>query len=204
MGSADVIDLSSDEEEQPRPSNMHTDFQNFKFLLLLASIWGDLENPPGIFSRNGTGTAFSVKKEMEELSTSSSLIGQAGSTSLQNLSQMRPICRQFWKSGDYEIKKSAAAASQSEFSFFCFIASFNSFRHLYPHLVIQINNYGRERKNIGFILGGYCNTDMYCHESRTYGNILLHKSFLMPHVNFFVVNLTQHNVFDLIVFCFCS
>jgi hypothetical protein len=103
MGSADVIDLSSDEEEQPRPSNMHTDFQDFKFLVPLASIWGDLENPPGIFSRNGTGSAFSVKNEMEEPSTSSSLIGQAGSTSLQNLRQMRPICRQFWKSGDYEI-----------------------------------------------------------------------------------------------------
>lgn len=125
MGSTDVIDLSSDEEEQPRPSNKQTDFQDFKFLVPLASIRGDLENPRGIVDRNGTGGALSVKKEVEELSTSSnggsSLLGQAGSTSTKNLNQMRPICRQFWKSGDYEVNKSAAAASHSMLSF-CFIA----------------------------------------------------------------------------------
>jgi hypothetical protein len=150
MGSTDVIDLSSDEEEQTRPNDIHADFQDFKFLVPLASIRGDLENRPGIYSRNGTGSALLVKKEVEEPSTSSSLFGQAGSTS-QNLSQTRPICRQFWKSGDYEVKKSADAGSQSMFSFFCFIASFNSFRQPYPHiLVIQINNYGGERKILGF------------------------------------------------------
>ncbi|KAF3341586.1 MORC family CW-type zinc finger protein 3 [Carex littledalei] len=71
MGSTDVIDLSSDEEEQPTRTNHLIDFQDFKFLVPLASVRGDLEGPPGIFNTNGTGT------------------------------------------GDYEVKKSAAAASQN-------------------------------------------------------------------------------------------
>ncbi|KAF3323021.1 MORC family CW-type zinc finger protein 4 [Carex littledalei] len=119
MGSTDVIDLSSDEEEQPTRTNHLIDFQDFKFLVPLASVRGDLEGPPGIFNTNGTGTgtAHLVKKEVEELSTSlnggSNLLRQAGSPSAQNLSLLQPICHQFWKSGDYEVKKSAAAASQN-------------------------------------------------------------------------------------------
>lgn len=126
MGSTDVIDLSSDEEEQPTRTNHLIDFQDFKFLVPLASVRGDLEGPPGIFNTNGTGTALLVKKEVEELSTSlnggSNLLRQAGSPSAQNSSLLQPICRQFWKSGDYEVKKSAAAAYQSMLRFFSFIA----------------------------------------------------------------------------------
>lgn len=144
MGSTHVIELSSDdEEEQPTQTNHLIDFQDFKFLVPLATVRGDLEGPPGIFNTNGTATATAtatalfVKKELEELSTSfnggSNLLRQAGSPSAQNLSPLQPICRQFWKSGDYEVKKSAAAASQSMLRFFSFITLFNFFSYPYLH-----------------------------------------------------------------------
>ncbi|KAJ1690581.1 hypothetical protein LUZ63_014736 [Rhynchospora breviuscula] len=110
MGSTDVIDLSSDEEEQPRQRQRHsqTDVPDYKFLVPIASVKEEFESPPGIFNRNGTGRALLAKQEVGELSLSSN-----GTVSGRALSQAQPICRQFWKSGEYEVQKSAASASQN-------------------------------------------------------------------------------------------
>ncbi|KAJ3685922.1 hypothetical protein LUZ61_015086 [Rhynchospora tenuis] len=110
MGSTDVIDLSSDEDEQPRQTQRHsqTDVPGYKFLVPLASVKEEFESPPGIYNRKGTGRALVVKQEVGELSPSLN-----GTVSGQALSQTQPICRQFWKSGEYEVQKSAASISQN-------------------------------------------------------------------------------------------
>ncbi|KAJ4788529.1 hypothetical protein LUZ62_039775 [Rhynchospora pubera] len=110
MGSTDVIDLSSDEEEQPRQRQRHsqTDVPDYKFLVPIASVKEEFDSPPGIYNRNGTGRALVVKQEVGELSPSSN-----GTVSGRALSQTQPICRQFWKSGEYEVQKSEASASQN-------------------------------------------------------------------------------------------
>ncbi|KAJ3695645.1 hypothetical protein LUZ60_001022 [Juncus effusus] len=112
MNSIDLIDLSSDEEDQAPNQKSNNQFeselQDFKFLQPLALISAQTETPPGILSKS-TKNAILVKHEAEPLNSIPNFTLNGGNST----QSLRPICRQFWKSGDYEVKKSVGTSYQN-------------------------------------------------------------------------------------------
>ncbi|XP_073003545.1 protein MICRORCHIDIA 6-like isoform X2 [Typha latifolia] len=98
MSLLDVIDISSSDDEEAKKD----DVKYVKFILPL-SCNNDIANGD-IANNQSVCKAIVVKQELEEIgrSNSGSCVTEQG-TSTSNFSSPVPLCRQFWKSGDYQV-----------------------------------------------------------------------------------------------------